>query len=260
MGKIYLCEGKAAKHPITLPQTGIRIWSIEELCYFIIHYLNLIDENFFSNDLLEFLRTELGMEELVMRLKRSNPHNDLPQMLLSVVYQSGYLSQKEYDEFKKSLNLKSKAKPCELMKSKGDFMASKGQYMKATRIYESILEESTGQRRQDEFIGRVYYNQAMVLQQLFLFEKALQNMTQACFILDNEKTLKEWYFMWLMNPELPADETIMNRITEQQKREWTGLWQAKEQKAQEMARIRSGRISRQELYNGWKREYREMLR
>jgi tetratricopeptide (TPR) repeat protein len=256
MGKIYLCEDRVAKHPLTLTQTGIQIWSIEELCYFIIHYLHLIDENFFSDEVLEFLQTELGMEELVLRLKRSNPHNDLPQMILSVVHQSGYLSQEEYEDFKKSLNLKSKAKPCELMKSKGDFMASKGQYMKAARIYESILEEN---RRQDEFTGRVYYNYAMVLQTLFLFDEALQNMTHACLILDNEEVLKEWYFMWQMNPDLPADETVMSRITEQQKREWIGIWHAKEQKAEEMAKVQGERSSRQELYHKWKREFREML-
>ena len=41
MGKIILCRGKKADTPLTVLQTGVKLYTAEELCYYTVSYTHL---------------------------------------------------------------------------------------------------------------------------------------------------------------------------------------------------------------------------
>ena len=69
MGSLILCHKKRAKRPFEISRVHMRIYTIEELCYYICN--NLYPE--LSSELRRLLRENGSMEEFVLTiLKESN--------------------------------------------------------------------------------------------------------------------------------------------------------------------------------------------
>ena len=63
-----LCMEKKAEHPFFIESIGIRIYTIEELCWFLHNNLYLIDRNVTSAALAAWIRDELGLKSLARKL------------------------------------------------------------------------------------------------------------------------------------------------------------------------------------------------
>ena len=64
MGKIILCRGKKADTPLTVLQTGVKLYTAEELCYYIYNNIYLIGQDFIDDNLISFL-DETGEKEVL---------------------------------------------------------------------------------------------------------------------------------------------------------------------------------------------------
>ena len=56
MGRIWLCEEETAKRPFLLEEEGRRLYSFEELCYYLYHNIYAINKSFFNEELFDFLK------------------------------------------------------------------------------------------------------------------------------------------------------------------------------------------------------------
>ncbi len=258
MGKVYLCQGRLAKNPLFISQLGIHLYSAEELCYFLVHYLNIVDTSFFeSEELYRFLSDEFEMEGLVSKLKRLSPKTQLAQMILTTVQECDYLSYIELSKFKEGLNLKSQAKPWEVLKSRADFLASEERYYHAIKLYDSILLENLDDDVSTDFIGRVYFNKAMAYWQLFEFENAIRQMEAACRLLKNTIAMKNLYFLHLQNPQITIDIQLLNNMSSESKKNWANEWRQKEQEVEEVV-AQMNFADYPKFLEEWKAQYRKM--
>ncbi|KIR02781.1 hypothetical protein P261_01596 [Lachnospiraceae bacterium TWA4] len=254
MGKVYLCQGRLAIKPLFVKNSEVALYSTEELAYFIVHYVDIIDEKFFSKEFYEFIVYELKLEELEWSLKKCNPDTQLNQMIIMTVQACNYLNDKQMQEFLNRMRLKSQAKPSELMKSRADFLSSKGRYVKALEIYDGILENHI-EKLSDNFMGRVYFNKAMTHWKLFEFTKAIHFMTLACELLKSEIAYQSLFFMHLQNPSIEVKKEVLEQILIDNQKMWQAKWEEEE-----------GQIEREvqdiedleERLNEWKMEYRAM--
>ena len=55
MGKIILCRGQRTDKPYVTPQTDIKLYSAEELCYYIYNNIYLIGQDLIDDNLIQFL-------------------------------------------------------------------------------------------------------------------------------------------------------------------------------------------------------------
>ena len=69
MGNLILCHDRHAAHPYEITRIHSRIFTIEELCYYLCNNLYLIDYTIMNEQLCDWLDEELGMEELAGALK-----------------------------------------------------------------------------------------------------------------------------------------------------------------------------------------------
>ena len=69
MGSLILCHRKKAKQPYEISRVHMRIYTIEELCYYICNNLYLIDYTIINRQLCNWIDTELDMKELADKLR-----------------------------------------------------------------------------------------------------------------------------------------------------------------------------------------------
>ena len=65
MGNLVLCHDRRAVHPFEITRIHCRIYTIEELCYYLCNNLYLIDYTIMNEQLCGWLEEELGMTALL---------------------------------------------------------------------------------------------------------------------------------------------------------------------------------------------------
>ena len=70
MGSLILCHKKRAKRPFEISRVHMRIYTIEELCYYICNNLYLIDYTIVNERLCRWIGDELELPELSSELRR----------------------------------------------------------------------------------------------------------------------------------------------------------------------------------------------
>ena len=86
MGSLILCHRKKAKQPYEISRVHMRIYTIEELCYYICNNLYLIDYTIINRQLCNWIDTELDMKELADKLREELRQNcSMEQFVLTIL-------------------------------------------------------------------------------------------------------------------------------------------------------------------------------
>ena len=64
MGRLIQCCGRLAKRPYHFQLGDTRVYSIEEVCYFIAHNIYLLQRDVFGKGFVNWVREELALTEL----------------------------------------------------------------------------------------------------------------------------------------------------------------------------------------------------
>lgn len=96
MGKVILCSGERAKEPYAFSETGVKVYSMEELCYYIYNYIFYVNEDMFIDDLFDWIDNELKLSERAERLRQMKIKNeDLKSMITVVLCSADYYTELE---------------------------------------------------------------------------------------------------------------------------------------------------------------------
>lgn len=83
MSAMILCRGKVADNPLYIMQSGIRLYTEEELCYYIYNNIYILTNDFINDELITFLRDEVGNTALAQRLTIMKSNMSCWQVCLS---------------------------------------------------------------------------------------------------------------------------------------------------------------------------------
>ena len=96
MTGVFQCVGRYASEPLTIKNTYIRVWCIEELCYYICENADLLDESFASNELIDWIADECGLKELANRLKAVRRQSvKLESFVAEILNAANYVDEEE---------------------------------------------------------------------------------------------------------------------------------------------------------------------
>ena len=99
MANVYECVGRYAQTAYTIKNTMIRVWCLEELCYYICEHAVLLDDSFASQDLLDWLAEECGLKELARQLKTTRRQSmKLESFILEILDAAHYADETEKKE------------------------------------------------------------------------------------------------------------------------------------------------------------------
>lgn len=178
MGLVYLCQGKTAEVPYYFERARVHIWSIEELCYFVLEQAWLLEPEVLGKELAAWVGQQCELPELGRRLleagKSESPVMDFVKTLFAY---TGYASEKEADQVEKILRLNESAGELERARARGDYFLESGKPVLALREYEELLRELKGM--EPGFLGKLYHNHGVALAQLFLFDRAQVSFERA---------------------------------------------------------------------------------
>lgn len=181
MSGLLLC-GKRTANPYAITESGVNIYSIEELCYYLYNNTYMVDTAFFSDDLIKFISEELELPALGQKLKQKVDYNaGLEALVVEVMSSVGYYSTEEYKSIEATIRaLGSKSKP-ERMKARADMLLDRKCYVGAATAYKDILND-TDEAYDSSFIASIWNNLGVVYSKQFLFEDAVNCYKMACDI------------------------------------------------------------------------------
>ena len=96
MGELLLCSQEIASVPYYIETISLNVYSLEELCYYLKHNIDLVEPELMDEELCRWIRTELKMEELAERLlTRMREGGSLSEFISSIVKECSYCTAEE---------------------------------------------------------------------------------------------------------------------------------------------------------------------
>ena len=173
MGTVKLCVHELAKTPYFVEETGISIYSIEELAYYLYENIYLIDERLVEEKLYTWIERELEMGFLAERLRNGKTTgNHVYNQVMTILKASEYYSEEELKELSEKIRMISTLQTQERMKYRADELLQNKNYWAAVVEYERILSIRQNSKLKVDFYAMVWNNLGGCYARLFLFEKA----------------------------------------------------------------------------------------
>lgn len=187
MEGLILCRGKLAVNPFYAGD--ISFYSIEEICYYLYENIYTISEDFFSERLIEFIRSELEEEEigaaLAVLLKNGLR---LKEAVLTVLMNVDFYSAEEVTKLRNVVEELDKLEPYERVKACGDTMLKAKRYMKALEDYGKAAVLAQKQDAPQKFFAKLYHDKGVAYGRMLLYELAYEAFSISYQMSGDEET------------------------------------------------------------------------
>lgn len=195
MSKVILCTSKTAETPFTFLNTKVEIYTYEELCFYIFNNTVLISKSVLSDKLFNFIRDELGMEELADKLMGLMNKTAYAQDLLIEILNAGdYYTPEEIKTYAAAWQKYRKLSPLQRAKLKADGYLAYRRYIKAATLYDEILDD-IGDDEDASFLGNVYHNRAVAAANNLDLDDAKKFFLKAYEYNNNPESLKGYFYI-----------------------------------------------------------------
>lgn len=251
MGSLILCHKKKAKHPYEVSRVHKRIYTMEELCYYLCNNLYLIDYTIMNEQLCRWISDELELDELadaLLDLIKSN--GSVEQFVLCVLNESKIYTPGEMAHIQNVLEKLKNQKEVERQKFKADTLMESGELESAILVYMSIVNGERDNSVDKRFYGRVYACLAGAYGRAFLYEEAARMYEKAYRICEDNRMLEG--YLYASYRYLPSDEYQKMVMGNEVLLEVDNRLAEKISKVKENISLEPSR----ELLDKWKKEYR----
>ena len=195
MGNLILCHDRHAAHPYEVTRIHSRIFTIEELCYYLCNNLYLIDYTIMNEQLCDWLDEELGMESLasdlrdVLRLRGS-----VEKFVLTILKASRIYREPEMIRIQNVLEHLKNQRDIERQKYKGDNLLESGEIEEAILVYQAILNQEKDESVDEKFYGKIYAGLGAAYGRLFLYQESARMYDRAYQICEDKALLKPYLY------------------------------------------------------------------
>lgn len=195
MGSLILCHKKRAKQPYTITRVHIRIYTIEELCYYICNNLYLLDYTLMNQQLCEWIAEELQMKRLAEELLDEMGKNCTVEQFVLLILQGSHIY--AYSEISKIEGLLSRLQnqnSVEKAKYKADSLLESREYAAAILVYQSMLHEEWDHSVPKSFYGKIYGCLGTAYGRLFLYAEAAAAYKEGYALCEDTDMLKAYLY------------------------------------------------------------------
>ena len=191
MSSLILCRTKEAVRPYHIRDMGVRIYTLEELCYLVYNNIYVISKDFFSDSLINFIGEETGEVKLSARLKQLKDNGgSLTEMVITLFMYADYYTVDELEAIKEVLSTLNSQSVCERLKTRGDTYLENSCFYSAIRNYEKILDSPVDTTLPAYFYAKVYHNMGVAYARLFIYDQAESYFNQAYKISQHDEAKK----------------------------------------------------------------------
>ena len=175
-----LCRGPQTLTPFPIESISAQILSLEELCFFMERYPELIDSELVCPALCDWIDEELHLPKLAKVMRDAlEGGKDLSSFILPIFRTAGYRTEEELAVYRKKLAQRLQDSVLVRMKKKGDALAGYGKYADALRSYRKALTAADEKQEDPAFVASLYHNMGSVYMRMLLYEESLDSFKKA---------------------------------------------------------------------------------
>jgi tetratricopeptide (TPR) repeat protein len=217
MGKLILCSGSRTKRPFVFQNGGSRVYSIEELCYYIGSHIYFIDEDTFSYELIDWIKTELGLDSRAEKLKLMKDRQaDVKTLLTAVLCSADYYTEQEIKKLIRVIDELNGMSPIKKSCLRADNYLKSHRYNEAAGEYDQILNSKDAGSMTPEEYGDILHNLAVARIHTKGLYEASELFRQAYERNQREESLRQYLFTLCMSNN---KKLFQDRIEEYQVRQ-----------------------------------------
>ncbi len=184
MGQVILCHPYKATTPYVISYTGTRVYTYEELCYFICDNLDLMDNNIMDVSLVSWMKEQLNMKDIAEKLSAGLKNNIGYTGFLSLILgEGGFLDDSEMRSVISQLSEISKMSSDEKIKHQADKYLNNKKYSLAFVLYlrlaEKLEKDEKRDNKKNELYGDILHDMGVIYANMFMFELAADYFKKA---------------------------------------------------------------------------------
>ncbi len=204
MNNVYLCIGNYAKKPFYVNLSDIYLYSIEELCYYFIDKIFFFDYDIINQELVDWIRTECGMQELADELDvYIRKHVSAAAFVTTILEKTAIYDENIIRKVDKILKEQAELSQFERLKKRAEFFYQTGKFRQALLIYTELLAQTP--KQDTDIRAMLFYNMASVYAMNFEFALAAEyyfesyrlvetKQTRQAYILANRKVMTDFAY------------------------------------------------------------------
>ena len=171
MNNVCLCVGTYAQHPFYVKFLDISLYSIEELCYYFLERVHLLDDSVVSAELAAWIRKECGLDKLADELDvYVRKHVSVSAFVTTILEWTGMYDMGTVKRVERILKDQSSLTTTQRYKKRAEYLYQQGRFRQALAIYSELADylpstDDTGR-------ALMYYNMASIYAMDFAYEEA----------------------------------------------------------------------------------------
>lgn len=191
MGRVLLCVGKYAVNPFYFEKACVRVYSMEELCYYLHENAFLLETDLVSRKLVKWIDEECELAELANSLySYVNAAVSVKAFAAAILEYVGFYPKEEIAVVERALRENAGLTNFEKKKARADFLLEKKKYVEAMTSYHDLIlqinQEETG------FKAKIFHNYAVCLVRMFMFSRAGEYFMKAYELGGNPESYREY--------------------------------------------------------------------
>lgn len=278
MGELLYCHEPIAALPYYVEGIGINLYSMEELCYYIMGNTYLLDNSFMSEELCTWIEKQMGLYKLAEKLRDlMRGQGLLSEFVLAILEQTGYCTTKEMQDIILTIRQMEEKSDFECNKIRADQLMEKQKILAAIYEYKRLLDSPDSKEASALLCGNIWHNLGTAYARLFLFGEAANCYEQAYKLNESRESLRECLLcyrclhdeMGFMRKAMEnnIDETgmqeIRNELSIASRSDQLEQFEARLEelaRESESAKKAQAKAEIQEIIFRWKEEYRRSCR
>ena len=251
MSNLILCHEKTATHAYEITRIHIKIYTIEELCYYLCNNLYLIDYTIMNEQLCAWLEDDLGLPKLAEVLRDFiRTRGTVEKFVITILKFSSIYPESEMIRIQNVLEKLKSQKDVERQKYKGDNLLESGETEEAILVYQGILAEESDDSVGTKFYAQIYASLGAAYGRLFLYQESAKMYDRAYQMCGDTKLLKPYLYASYKYMTMPEYAILLTKNTM--------FAEINTQMRKEMEEIKSNvqMDLNDDLIEKWKRQYR----
>lgn len=193
------CHGKVAEVPYKMPYTGAKVYSLEELCYYIGNNIYTITEDFFTKPLVLWLREQVDQKTLADKLDTMITNgNKLKDLVVTILCACDYYKEGEIRELIRVIDEIVSLPLHEKKKIRADNYMRAGLYARSVVAYRKLLNGAYAVNFTPEAYGNILHNQGIAHFYTASFEAAERDFKEAYARNHRAESLHHYLYLLLM--------------------------------------------------------------
>lgn len=277
MGRMILCTGVRAKTPYCFELSETKVYSIEELVFYLYRNLYGIQDESLDESLAGWIGAELKLPEAAKKLSALIREKASVKERVGLLFRScHYYSEEEIAEAETILEEIAQLSPFGRLKLRAENSLRYRNYVRAAYLYENLLKRPEASNLEPEEYGEILHNQALAHMYTMSCVTAAQEFREAYVTCRKEESLLQYLYALLIAgkedefleavKEFHVGEDKQKQLVEtveesyRQSSKTGDAWQLKQaEKLRESGKAEEYYEAIQKMVDRWKKECRKFL-